>query len=1250
LFAPLFGCARRVRRPPRPIPARLRSCLGIFVWVATVTFGLPACADVDSPVGTSGITSVALPDHVELEIGEARQISAEVVAENGAEAGVTWRSSNPAVAVVAGQTTGGQVAELTALLVGTTTIRATSVRDTSKFAEAQVIVGPANVAVVTLTPAAPDVIKGQTLALTAAAHTPHGIAVTGRPVVWATSNPSVAAISDQGVVTGVGYGTATLTATIEGVSGTTVATVKSGPATQLMIGPPNPQISRGGTVRLTLDVRDAFGNEVDLAGKTVAWTSSAPTVATVGSDGIVAGVSPGLATIIASVDGKSASAIVTVQDAPPATIAVAPGVRSVEQGKTVKLFAVIKDASGNLLSLNPTWRSLDPQIASVSTDGVVAGVAASGGPARVVASIATSATTTLADTVLVTVTPAAVATIQVGLETASIEVGEQTQATATLRSDAGQVLTGRTVTWSSSAPNVATVSTAGVVTGVGAGSATITAQREGKTGSVTVQVVAGAPDRVDVWPTAMYVAVGETETLIASVRDRRGGLINGCSIVWGSANPAIATVSAGVVTGVAVGSVSITATCLTVKASANVYVTQGPRVSIAGMFVAGTSTPANIASMSGPVDVVASFAPAGLTPSTVEVLVDGQVDNLVSASSPGCPTACKIQIYTHGYDDKGVPHYLNGNHTISVRLNVYASGAVTASQAVVFNNHDGFATALTPNGIGANATPGILWYGGPNGGVTAEVTPLIYSARKSVSSVSVRIGSGPSLTDATPPFIISFNATNYAGYTSNLSGDALTIAASTFADGSAGPTSVNSTLTIPTVRLDFAPPTPPVTTVMPLWVNRTYVFYSNVTPGIDAGVGAVVTRIGVKTGSLPPGCSDVGLTNVGIGSELAETSVSDVYRGRAISLDLLQNRSCTDLRPAGLLGGQFGADFTPPTLTISLGPTDGLISSTTTPDFLLNPSDNASGFSTSPPFRVSITRTIFGTTSCFFGSGPGCSPADQSFGFRSSDGLTGFYNATIQVTDQANNLSVPVKRSYLIDNSPPLVFIESVPEYLNSRQPTRFNYYAEDNVGLTYAFAGLKYGPHTIWSELGAIGPPWGFGPPFVNAVQSREALIGLVPRCVNSAKPSVALVRIFDLAGLSSTGTRDLQSDLVEPCGAFEQPAGTTFSSSVTSAPASVSRASGTVTLSIAIDVPGNSTARPFLDIVFYYFDGTGFRPIAVGTQSVASTAGNTTWRYSAVWDPGPSIPTGNIPVSVVITDWDRDAVSIPGVVNVTP
>src|SRR5690606_4479111 len=94
-------------------------------------------------------------------------------------------------------------------------------------------------------------------------------------------------------------------------------------------------------------------------------------------------------------------------------------------------------------------------------------------------------------TAVLTVSAQPVATVQVTL-TSSLTVGQTAPATATLRDGNGAILTGRAVTWKTSAPAVATVSQLGIVTAVGPGTATITATSEGKSGSAPVAVVAPA--------------------------------------------------------------------------------------------------------------------------------------------------------------------------------------------------------------------------------------------------------------------------------------------------------------------------------------------------------------------------------------------------------------------------------------------------------------------------------------------------------------------------------------------------------------------------------------------------------------------------------------------------------------------------------------------------------------------------------------------------------------------------------------
>src|SRR6266550_1328070 len=87
-----------------------------------------------------------------------------------------------------------------------------------------------------------------------------------------------------------------------------------------------------------------------------------------------------------------------------------------------------------------------------------------------------------------TCAPPAIASVVVSPASATVPVGQTLQLTATPEDANGNPLSGRTVSWSSGSTAFATVSGSGLVTGVAAGSATITATSEGQSGSASVRV------------------------------------------------------------------------------------------------------------------------------------------------------------------------------------------------------------------------------------------------------------------------------------------------------------------------------------------------------------------------------------------------------------------------------------------------------------------------------------------------------------------------------------------------------------------------------------------------------------------------------------------------------------------------------------------------------------------------------------------------------------------------------------------
>lgn len=162
------------------------------------------------------------------------------------------------------------------------------------------------------------------------------------------------------------------------------------------------------------------------------------------------------------------------------------------------------------------------------------------------------------------------------------------QLTAIVTDAAGNPLTGRSVTWSSNLPTVASVSTTGLVTALTKGGpVTIRATSGGKSGeaSVTVQLPVAA---VAVAPATALIDVGSTMQLNATLRDATGATLSGRPITWTSGNSAVATVSAsGLVTAVASGGpTSITAASGTASGSASVTVQKV----VASMTISPTSS------------------------------------------------------------------------------------------------------------------------------------------------------------------------------------------------------------------------------------------------------------------------------------------------------------------------------------------------------------------------------------------------------------------------------------------------------------------------------------------------------------------------------------------------------------------------------------------------------------------------------------------------------------------------------------
>jgi uncharacterized protein YjdB len=115
--------------------------------------------------------------------------------------------------------------------------------------------------------------------------------------------------------------------------------------------------------------------------------------------------------------------------------------------------------------------------------------------------------------------PAPVSRVEVAAPAATMFVGGTLQLAATARGVGGEVLNGRTITWTSSDTAIVTVSQAGVVSARALGTVTISASSEMRTGQVTLAVQAKAVASVEIVPTGEIVQeVGTTRSLVLKVR------------------------------------------------------------------------------------------------------------------------------------------------------------------------------------------------------------------------------------------------------------------------------------------------------------------------------------------------------------------------------------------------------------------------------------------------------------------------------------------------------------------------------------------------------------------------------------------------------------------------------------------------------------------------------------------------------------------------------------------------------------
>jgi 6-phosphogluconolactonase (cycloisomerase 2 family)/uncharacterized protein YjdB len=345
----------------------IAGCGGSGVSVTSASSGLPTLSSIGVTPSAPGIVQ-----------GTTQQFTATgVYSDNSKQditSTVTWTSATTSVATISNAVStiglasavGGGSSTITATLggvSGSTTLTVTA----------------ATLVSIAVTPANPSIAKGLPEQFTATGtYSNNSTQDLTSTVTWTSSNPSIAAFSTTaGVATAVAPGSATITASMGSVSGTTTLTVTAAAVVSIAVAPATPSIANGTQQQFT-----ATGTYTDATTQLIttmaSWSPSAPAVASVGAaTGLAKGLSVGSTTITATLNGVSGSTTLAVTAATLVSIAVTPASPVILNGSSGQLTATgtYTDATTQVLTTTATWASATTTIATISNAAGSSGLA-----------------------------------------------------------------------------------------------------------------------------------------------------------------------------------------------------------------------------------------------------------------------------------------------------------------------------------------------------------------------------------------------------------------------------------------------------------------------------------------------------------------------------------------------------------------------------------------------------------------------------------------------------------------------------------------------------------------------------------------------------------------------------------------------------------------------------------------------------------------------------------------------------------
>ncbi|WP_109486874.1 beta strand repeat-containing protein [Occallatibacter savannae] len=482
------------------------------------------------------------PDAQYIPVGGQYQLSLTGTYSDGSTqditANATWSSSDPTLASVDPVT--GIVTGVASSNNNPVTITAT---DGSISTTTTVYITDAVPVSVQLTPKTASIANGTTQQYAVnVVYSDGSLQPVTTGLSWLSSSPSVAGVNSSGLASALASGQTTISVFYDSMSTTASLTVTPAVLTNIVVTPVTTVVGVNGNVQFTATGVFSDNSTQDLSSQVV-WTSSNGVLAVINATGLVNGISPGTVTITATSGAISGSATLNITTATLQSITISPDSPIVPPHSRTQLTAIghFTDGSQQVLS-GVSWRSSSPRYAMVNSSGVLRSKNAKNKAVTITAKL-----NGVTGTTSVTVTSMTIQSLAVQPANPTIAAGTKLQVSLIgIFSDGiTQVNLTASARWQTSNYADAVIDRLGVVSGVAAGSVTVTGSINGQGSATTTLTVTNATvQSITVTPANPTIALGSSQQFAASGLFSDGSTQDISNVVtWTSSTPTVAVVN-----------------------------------------------------------------------------------------------------------------------------------------------------------------------------------------------------------------------------------------------------------------------------------------------------------------------------------------------------------------------------------------------------------------------------------------------------------------------------------------------------------------------------------------------------------------------------------------------------------------------------------------------------------------------------------------------------------------------------------